>query len=206
MKKASWDVTTLHMCTKNHNHMMYASWDMEYDRHNFLSFWALFCPFTPLLTPKIKIWNILKKNWRYYPITHVYHKWRSYDVWFLRYKAQQFFVILGYFLPTNNWQPRKPKFWKNQKNAHRYYHFTHMYHKWKSYDVCFLRYGVQQAQFFLILDDFFPFYPPNNPENQNAEKMKKMPGNIIISHKCIINDKNMMYDPWEMKRNRQNLL
>ena len=63
MKKASWDLTTLQMCSKNHDHMMYASWDMEYDRPNFLSFWIIFCLFTPLLTPKIKIWNkfFLKK-------------------------------------------------------------------------------------------------------------------------------------------------
>ena len=42
---------------KNHDHMMYASSDMECDRHDFLSFWVIFCPFTPLLTPKIKIWK-----------------------------------------------------------------------------------------------------------------------------------------------------
>ena len=87
MKKASWDVITLHMYTKNHN-MMYSSWDMEYNRPNFLSFWAIFCSFTPLLTPKLKILD-LKKSWRYYPITHVYHKWRWYDVWFLKCKARQ---------------------------------------------------------------------------------------------------------------------
>ena len=61
-------------------------------------------------------------------------------------------------------------------------------------------------QFFLILDHLFPFYPLNNPENQNFEKLKKMPGNIIISHKCTINDNHMMYDSWDMKHNRQNFL
>ena len=30
---------------------------MERDRHNFLSFYAIFCFFAPLLTPKIKIWK-----------------------------------------------------------------------------------------------------------------------------------------------------
>ena len=47
MKKASWDVIALHMFIKNHNHMTYASWDMEYH------YW-------PLLIPKIKIWSKLK--------------------------------------------------------------------------------------------------------------------------------------------------
>ena len=39
----------LHMCTINDSHMMYGSWDMEHDRHNFLSFWTIFCLFIPVL-------------------------------------------------------------------------------------------------------------------------------------------------------------
>ena len=31
------------------------SWDMECNEQNFLSFWTVFCPFTPLTTWKIKI-------------------------------------------------------------------------------------------------------------------------------------------------------
>ena len=38
MKKASGDVIILNLCNKKHNHMMYAYSDMEWDRHNFLSF------------------------------------------------------------------------------------------------------------------------------------------------------------------------
>ena len=41
---------------------------------------------------------------------------------------------------------------------------------------------------------FLPFYPPNNPKNQNFEKLKKAPGDIIILHKCTINDNQ--YDVW----------
>ena len=40
---------------------------------------------------------------------------------------------------------------------------------------------------------FLPFYPPNNPENQNFENMKKTPRNIIILHKCTINYNHTMY-------------
>ena len=53
------------MCTKNHSHMMYASLSMESNRHNFLSFWAIFYPFTPPNKPKnqdIKKWKKKKKN------------------------------------------------------------------------------------------------------------------------------------------------
>ena len=41
--------------------IIYASWDMECNRNNFLSFWAMFWPFTPLLTLKTKIWKKCKK-------------------------------------------------------------------------------------------------------------------------------------------------
>ena len=36
------DIIILYMCTINDNHMMYGSWDMERNGHNFLSFWTLF--------------------------------------------------------------------------------------------------------------------------------------------------------------------
>ena len=50
----------IHRCTISDNHMMYGSWDTECNRHDFLSFWIVFCPFTPLITQKIKI----LKNWK----------------------------------------------------------------------------------------------------------------------------------------------
>ena len=127
--------------------MLYGSWDMERDRHNFLSFWTIFCPFTPL-----------------------------------------------------------SKFLKYEKNTWRYYQFTNVYHKWQSYDVWLLRYGVQQIEFFVVLARFLPCYPPNNPKNQNFEKMKKPPGNIIILHRCNINDNHMMYCSWDTKHDGQNVL
>ena len=40
---------------------------------------------------------------------------------------------------------------------------------------------------------FFALLPPNNLKNQNFEKMKRMPGDIIILHMCTINDNHMMY-------------
>ena len=53
---------------------------------------------------------------------------------------------------------------------------------------------------------FLPFYPPNNPKNQNFEKMKKTPEDIIILHLCTINDNHIMYGFWDMKCDRQNFL
>ena len=48
------------MCTKNDNHMMYGSWNTEWNRQNFWSFWAIFCLFSPLTTRKIKILKLKK--------------------------------------------------------------------------------------------------------------------------------------------------
>ena len=58
------------------------------------------------------------------------------------------------------------------------------------------------TEFFLILGHFLPFYPLNNPENLNFEKMKQEPGNII-SHKLTINDNHIMYYSCDMKRNTE---
>ena len=90
---------------------------------------------------------------------HVYNKWKSYDKWFLKFKVRQTesFVILGHFLPFQPpWQPGKSKFIID-KNTWRYYHFTHLHHKWQSCDVWFLRYGRWETKFFVILDSFLPF-------------------------------------------------
>ena len=111
IKKTHGDIIILHMCTKNGNHMMYGSWDMEHDKQNFLSFWTTFCHFTPKTTQNIKILKKIKKNmWRCHHFTQVYQKSWSYDTLFLRYNAWQMkflLFILGYFLPF--YPPNNPK-------------------------------------------------------------------------------------------------
>ena len=55
-----------------------------------------------------------------------------------------------------------------------------------------------------MADRIFSCFGPNSPENQNCEKLKKTPGDIIILHKCAIKDNHMIYASWDMKCNRQN--
>ena len=56
MKKMPKHIIILHKCNKNHDHMLYCSWDMSLDRCNcYFSFCAIFCPFTLLTGQKIKI-------------------------------------------------------------------------------------------------------------------------------------------------------
>ena len=60
MKKTSGDIIILQKGTKNHDHMLYCSWDMACDQYNgYFSFWAIFCPFT---AQKTKISQKWKKN------------------------------------------------------------------------------------------------------------------------------------------------
>ena len=56
VKKPCIYVLSFYTCvyTKNQDHMMYGSWDMKCNRQNFLSSWAIFCPFTPLTAGKMK--------------------------------------------------------------------------------------------------------------------------------------------------------
>ena len=57
-----------------------------------------------------------------------------------------------------------------------------------------------QTNIFVILSHFLPFYPTNNPKNKILKKMKKkkMPGDIIILHKCTKNHDHMLYCSWDI--------
>ena len=49
-----------------------------------------------------------------------------------------------------------------------------MYHKWWSYNVCFLRHGARETNFFVILDLFLTIYPPLPLTTQKIKILKKM--------------------------------
>ena len=46
-KKKCLEVLSLCTCVLQMTIMMYGSWYIKHGRHNFLSFWAVSCPFTP---------------------------------------------------------------------------------------------------------------------------------------------------------------
>ena len=82
------DIIILQWCTQNHDHMLYCSWYMTHNRHNwYFSFWAVFCPFTSLTARKIKLLKKWKKKdaWKYHHFTMVYQKSWSHGILFLRY-------------------------------------------------------------------------------------------------------------------------
>ena len=77
------------------------------------------------------------------------------------------------------WQPKKSKFWKSEKEVWRYYHFTHVYHKWQS-----------KSKFW----------------KSKFWKTEKVPGNVIILHMFTINDNQIMHGSLDIECNRQILL
>ena len=52
-EKKSGDIFLLHVCTINESHSVWFL--MECNRHNYSSFWAIYCLFTPILLPSYYI-------------------------------------------------------------------------------------------------------------------------------------------------------
>ena len=118
----------------------------------------------------------------------------TYSSWDIECDRQKL-VIMGHFLSFNASPPESPKNQNFEKNENKLLEISSSYKK-KSYNVCLLRYGVRQTEFFVILGQFLVFYFPHNPENQNVKKMKKAPGDVTILHMYTINDN---YDVWLLK-------
>ena len=62
--------------------------------------------------------------------------------------------------PLNNLENHNSEKMKKQLKMSSLY--IHVYQKSQSYDVCFLRYGMPQTEFFAILGHFLPFTPSTN--------------------------------------------
>ena len=117
---------------------MHSSWDTDHNRHIFCHFG----PFFALLPPQ------------------PFHD------------GGRYYIETSPSICEANWLTWKIESLKKKLKSTWRYHFIHVYHKWQSHDVQFLRYEAGQI-FFLILHHFSPFTTLNNLENLNFEKMKK---------------------------------
>ena len=141
-----------YMCTINEDHMIYGSWNVRCGRQKFLTFWDIFCLFSPLKTWKIKILT-LKKTPGDIIILHICtinDNHMMYGSWDMEHNRQNFLSFWTVFCPFTPYGPRKSKFSKKWEKHLKILSFYK--HKWQSYDVWLLKYGVQWAEFFVILD------------------------------------------------------
>ena len=102
MKKTPRDIIILNVFTINDNHMLYGSWNMERDGHNFLSFWNRFLPFYPPNNPKNQNFEKLNNTSGDIIILHrcnINSKHVTYSSWDTKRDRHSFFVILNKFLP-----------------------------------------------------------------------------------------------------------
>ena len=83
--------------------------------------------------------------------------------WDMVHNRLNFLLLWTVFCPFTSLWTQKINIFKNWKQTWRYYHFTNVYYKWLSYDVWFLRYGVQRTNFFVIWTIICPFIPPPTP-------------------------------------------
>ena len=130
---------------------------------NFLSFQATFCSFALLLTQKPNFGKNVKNTWRYYPFTHMYHKSRSYDIWFLRYEVQQtkFFCHPRSFTSFYVLTAQKMKIstkWKKQLEISFYTSVPKMYHDHMLY--CSWDMAHEGCNCYFHFGQCFSFLPP----------------------------------------------
>ena len=143
-----------------------------------------FLPFQSLDNLESQNFKIEENTWTY-QFTCSHHKWQSYDVWFLRYVEQQteFFVILEYFCPFTPLWTQKIKIlkkWKTHLKILSFYKYV-PYMKVIWYMVPEIWNATEKIFCHFVL---FLYPPPNNPKNQNFEKLKK-PLEILSFHTCV---------------------
>ena len=113
--------------------------------------------------------------------------------------------IFFWHLLMNFEKPEKSEFWKNEKKLLEI----------SSFYTCVPKTTIiwgtvpeiqSETNFFCHFGPFFALYlplHPNNPENQNFEKIRKASGDVIILNWCNKKHDRMMYAYTDMECNRQ---
>ena len=94
----------------------------------------------------------------------------TYGSWYMEHNRQNFlssWAAFCSFTQRINWKIKSLKKWNNYLEILLVYTCA-LHIIW-----CMVLEICSATIFFLILDHFLPFYPPNNPENHFFEKMKK---------------------------------
>ena len=150
-----------------------------------MSFWASFALWPYYQPKKSKFWKSKIEAQKYYHFTLVYHRWQSYDVWFLTYWAWQteLFVMLSYvlfFYKSENWNFEKIK--TTHRDIIILHRCTikdnHMING--SWDV-----KCHRQNFYRRLGHFLSFYPPNSSKIENIKKKWKTSAEILSFYTIV---------------------
>ena len=162
--------------------MMYGFWDIERDRQVFLSSWTIFCPFTPLTIQKIKIFEKWKKKQTLEILSFNASVPKIMIICYTVPEIWLFWAIFFPFTPLTVWKMKISKKWIKLLEILSFYTsvpkiITLWYsvrETWRVTDVIVI--------FHVGL--FLPFYLP---KKWKFQKNEKVPGDIIILHKCTKN-------------------
>ena len=149
---------------------------------------GLFLPLQPPDNLENQNFKIKKNTWRYYHLTHLHHKWQSYDIWFLRYG------------PPHG--PRKSKIkilknWKKHLKISSFYKWVpwmiviwHMVPEiWSATDIIFCHFGP-----------FFALLPPKKPHKSKFRNTKENTWRYYhFTH--VYHDNHMIYGSWDIESN-----
>ena len=118
------------MCSISDSHIMHGSWDMECNRPNFLSFWTVFCPFTPLTTQKIKILKKIEKLPGDIILLHrcnINDNHMMHGSWGMKHDRQNFLPFLTVFCPFTALRTQKNQNFEKLKKTSSYIINLHMW-------------------------------------------------------------------------------
>ena len=176
MKKLAGDIIILHKYTKNHNHMRYSSWDMEWGKE-FFGILVHFLPFFAILPIRKKPIDIIILYMCAINENHMMCV--SLD---MECNRQNFFLILDHFLPfnpTNN--PKNQTFWTHKRTPgdiiilHKCTE-NHDHMLYCSWDMVHHRCNC----YFSFWSAFCPFTSLTARKSKLKKKLKKSPEDIII--------------------------
>ena len=136
------------------------------------------------------------------PFTHMQHKSRSSDIWFLRYK---FFVIMGHFLPFDPPNNRKNQnFEKIKKPLEMLLFYTCVPQMTTIYCMVPEILSVADIFFFVMLGYFLPFYPTPFPLTaQNIKILKKARKLLEIFYLSTMNKNQKSNNVWFLRYGAQ---
>ena len=120
-----------------------------------------------------------------------------YGSWDMKCNRQNFFVILGHFLPF--YPPltaQKMKISKMKKHLEISSFYTSVL------KIMIIGYTVDmkrdRCNYYFYFEQYNSLLPPYSSKIENFKTMKKRPADIIILHTCTKNHYHMLYYFWDM--------